>query len=81
VCCYFKSTYNTVLFDIVVMNTGGDKDNRFQVQGAAGVYYKGPQEEAGNCVQGQVEGHTQGFQKGNSIGREKASNVVREIRQ
>uniref|UniRef100_A0A4W5MCE3 Kringle domain-containing protein n=1 Tax=Hucho hucho TaxID=62062 RepID=A0A4W5MCE3_9TELE len=32
----------------------------FQVQGAAGVYCKGPQEEAGSWVQGQAEGHTQG---------------------
>ena len=31
-------------------------------------------------VQGQAEGHIQGVQKGNSTGREKASNVVREIR-
>jgi hypothetical protein len=42
---------------------------------------KGPQEEAGSWVQGQAEGHTQWVQKGNSTGREKASNVVWEIRQ
>ena len=50
------------------------------MHGAAGVYYKGPQEEVGSWVQGQAEGHTQGVQK-DSTGREKASNVVREIRQ
>jgi hypothetical protein len=41
----------------------------------------GPQEEAGSWVQGQAEGHTQGVQKGNSTGREKASYVIRELRQ
>ena len=42
---------------------------------------KGPQEEVGSWVQGQAEGHAQGVQKGNNTGREKASKVVREIRQ
>ena len=37
---------------------------------------KGPREEAGSWVQGQAEGHTQGVQKGNGAGREKASIVV-----
>ena len=38
---------------------------------------KGPQEEAGSWVQGQAEDHTQGLQKG----REKANDVIQEIRQ
>jgi hypothetical protein len=41
---------------------------------------KGPQEEAGNWVQGQADRHTQGLQKGNSTSREKTNNVVWEIR-
>ena len=56
-------------------------EHGFKAQGAAGVYCKGPQEEVGSWVQGQAEGHTRGVQKGNSTGREKASNVVREIRE
>ena len=35
----------------------------FQVLGAAGVYCKGPQEEAGSWVQEQAEGHTHGSKK------------------
>ena len=38
----------------------------------------GPPEGASSGGQGQGEGHTQVVQKGNSTGREKASNVVRE---
>jgi hypothetical protein len=42
---------------------------------------EGHTQEAGSWVQGQVEGHTQGVHQGNSTGREKVSNVFREIRQ
>jgi hypothetical protein len=49
------------------MNTMGDR-HWFQAQGAAG------------HTQG-VQGHTQEVQTGNSTGRGKANDVVREIRQ
>jgi hypothetical protein len=52
------------------MNTRGDRE----LVSSAGVYCKGPQEEADCWVQGQ----TQGVQMGKGTGREKASNVVPE---
>jgi hypothetical protein len=65
----------------VVMNTMGDKRAGFKCRVQQVFIGKGPQKEAGSWVQGQAEGHTQGVQKGNRTGREKAINVVWEIRQ
>ena len=62
------------------MNTMGDRAG-FKCRAQQVFIIKGPQEEAGSLVQGQAEGHTQGVQKGNSTGREEASNIVRESRQ
>jgi hypothetical protein len=65
--------------NVTAMNTMGDRAG-FKRRAQQVQICKGPQEEAGSWVRGQAEGHTQGVQKGNSRGREKASNVVREIR-